>query len=68
MAHQYMPKILHDSHKNPRLPPSSSLPLPTNLMYGPLLVIKGVALAQSLKNASKFAQNVKGFFYFLPQS
>ena len=33
MAHQYMPKIFHDPHKNPSqtpLPPS-----PTDLMYGP---------------------------------
>ena len=32
MAHQYMPKILHDPHKNPPPPPP-----PTYLMYGPLL-------------------------------
>ena len=30
MAHQYMPKIFHDPHKNP------PAPLPTYLMYGPL--------------------------------
>ena len=30
MAHQYMPKIFHDPHKNPPAPP------PTYLMYGPL--------------------------------
>ena len=30
MAHQYMPKIFHGSHKNPLTPP------PTYLMYGPL--------------------------------
>ena len=30
MAHQYMPKIFHDPHKNP---PAT---LPTYLMYGPL--------------------------------
>ena len=30
MAHQYMPKIFHDPHKNPPVPP------PTYLMYGPL--------------------------------
>ena len=29
MAHQYMPKIFHDPHKNPRASP------PTYLMYGP---------------------------------
>ena len=32
MAHQNMPKILHDLHKNPLAPP------PTYLMYGPLCV------------------------------
>ena len=31
MAHQYMPKIFHDPHKNPPAPP------PTYLMYGPLM-------------------------------
>ena len=31
MAHQYMPKILHDPHKNPPTPP------PTYLMYDPLM-------------------------------
>ena len=30
MAHQYMPKIFHDPHKNPLGP------RPTYLMYGPL--------------------------------
>ena len=31
MAHQYMPKIFHDHHKNPLAPP------PTYLMYSPLI-------------------------------
>ena len=31
MAHQYIPKIFHDPHKNPLGPP------PTYFMYGPLL-------------------------------
>ena len=31
MAHQYMPKMFHDRHKNP------PTPLPTYLMYGPLI-------------------------------
>ena len=31
MAHQYMPKIFHELHKNPQAPP------PTCLMYGPLV-------------------------------
>ena len=30
MAHQYMPKIFHEPHKNP------PAPRPTYLMYGPL--------------------------------
>ena len=30
MAHQYMPKIFHEPHKNPQAPP------PMYLMYGPL--------------------------------
>ena len=30
MAHQYMPRIFHGSHKKPPAPP------PTYLMYGPL--------------------------------
>ena len=29
MTNQYMPKIIHDPHKNPPAPP------PTYLMYGP---------------------------------
>ena len=33
MAHQYMPKIFHDPHKNPLAPP------PTYLMCGPLFHI-----------------------------
>ena len=33
MAHQYMPKIFHDPHKNP------PAPSPTYLMYGPLLEV-----------------------------
>ena len=31
MDHQYVPKIFHDPYKNP------PAPLPTYLMYGPLL-------------------------------
>ena len=38
MAHQYMPKIFHGSHKNPPAPP------PTYLMYGPLEEIEFVKL------------------------
>ena len=33
MAYQYMPKIFHDSHKNPLAPP------PTNFIYGPLFYL-----------------------------
>ena len=38
MAHQYMPKILHDPHKNPPPPP------PKYLMYGPLLMFQNLDL------------------------
>ena len=35
MAHQYMPKIFHEPHKNSPAPP----PLPlTYLIYGPLTI------------------------------
>ena len=34
MAHQYMPKLSHDPHKN------SLAPSPTYLMYGPLIELK----------------------------
>ena len=34
MAHQYMPKIFHEPHKNS---PASPLPL-TYLIYGPLTI------------------------------
>ena len=34
MAHQYMPKIFHDPHKNPSQTPTPP-PSPTDLMYGP---------------------------------
>ena len=40
MAHQYMPKIFHDSHKNP-----SALP-PTYLMYGSLA--SSISLGQAM--------------------
>ena len=36
MAHQYMPKVFHDPHKNPPVPP------PTYLMYGPLVKLRRV--------------------------
>ena len=36
MVHQYMPKILHDPHKNPPATP------PTYLMYGPYVTTKGI--------------------------
>ena len=37
MAHQYMPEIFHDHHKNP--PPPPPPPSPTYLMYGPLSIL-----------------------------
>ena len=41
-AHQYMPKIIYDPHKNPL-----SLP-PAYLLYGPLLGALGASLLENL--------------------
>ena len=49
MAHQYMPKIFHGSHKNPLTHPP-----PTYLMYGPL-----ARLNQSTKYMLKVATEMQ---------
>ena len=46
MAHQYMPKIFHDPHKNPLAPP------PTYLMYGPLADVFSCKYAAYFQNIS----------------
>ena len=63
MAHQYMPKIFHDHHKNPLAPP------PTYLMYSPLINNKtfenvSVIFDEPLALANEIMSNIMQSFKY----